>query len=338
MLKIDAWTHILPKPYLAHLDRVPSGPGAGILRSFVQNRGLSNLEDRLRMMDRFPDYKQILMSVPSELMIAGFGDSELVQELMPAANDAMAELVATLPDRFAGFAAMVPMHTPDQAVSELERAITQLGAVGIQIETNIEGVPLDDPRYEAVLARMEQLERPIWIHPARTPAWSDYPTETRSSYALWQIFGWPYETTICLSRLIFSGLMERYPMLRIIAHHGGGMIPHFSGRIGSFLQQEGPNLDGTLGVALQSLKKPAIEYYKQFYVDTAMFGAKHAVDCVIDFFGVDHVLFASDSPFDPEHGPGFIRETIADIDSLQLSEVEQLQVYGGNARRVLGIS
>ena len=334
MMKIDAWTHILPKPYLARLDGVPSGPGSGILQSFAQNRGLSDREDRLRIMDRFPDYKQILMSVPGEQMTLAFGDARLIQELMPSANDAMAELVTSYADRFAGFAAMVPMRTPDQAVSELERAITQLGVVGIQIETNIARVPLDDPRYEAVFARMTQLERPIWIHPAR----SDYPTENRSSYALWQIFGWPYETTICLSRLIFSGLLERYPTLRIIAHHGGGMIPHFSERIGPFLEQEGPHLDGTLGVALQSLKKPVIEYYKQFYVDTAMFGAKHAIDCVIDFFGIDHVLFASDSPFDPEHGPGFIRETIADIDSLSLNETERVQVYEGNARRVLGIS
>lgn len=335
-MKIDAWSHILPKPYLDRLDAITSGPGVGMLRRLAANHCLSDLEVRWRVMDRFPDYVQILTPVPSENLAVALGNPALTQDLVPRANDAMAELVVKFPDRFAGFAAMLPMRDPDQALIELDRAITQLGALGVQIETNINGVPLDDPRYEAFFARMAMLDRLIWVHPARTPAWPDYPTEATSKYALWQVFGWPYETTICLSRLVFSGHLERYPTLRILAHHGGGMIAHFAGRIGPFLQQV-PRLDESLGVALESLGKPPIEYYKMFYVDTALFGAKHAVDCVVDFFGVDHVLFGTDTPFDPEQGPGFIRDTIADIDALALNEAERQRIYEGNARRVLSV-
>jgi aminocarboxymuconate-semialdehyde decarboxylase len=157
-----------------------------------------------------------------------------------------------------------------------------------------------------------------------------------SRYVLWQTFGWPYETTICLARLIIAGYLDRYPGLRIIAHHGGGMIPHFAGRIRQFLEYEGPMSDPSLGVALQVLKKPPLEYFKMLYVDTALFGAKHAMHCVLDFFGVDHVLFGTDMPFDPEQGPGFVRDTIADIEALSLNESALQRVFEGNARQMLG--
>jgi len=138
------------------------------------------------------------------------------------------------------------------------------------------------------------------------------------------VFGQPYETTICLTRLVFAGHLERCPNLRIVAHHGGGMIPHFAGRIGSFLEAMGPRLDEDLLLALQSLRKPPVEYFKMFYVDTALFGA-------------DHVLFGTDMPLDPEQGPGFIRDTIADIEALAIEGAERQRIYEGNARRVLGI-
>lgn len=336
-MKIDAWPHILPKPYLDRLGAIASGPLAGNLRILTAIRCLSDLEVRFRVMDQYPDYMQILTLVPGQHLPVAPSNPTLASELVRLANDAMAELVATYPGRFRGFAASLPLHDPDQALSELDRAITALGAVGVQIEANINGVPLDDPRFDAFFARMAALERPIWIHPVHPPTWPDYPTEATSKYALWQVFGWPYETTICLSRLVFAGHLERYPTLRIVAHHGGGMIPHFSGRIGPYLERVGPRLDESLGMALPSLSKPPIEYFKMFYVDTALFGAKHALDCVVDFFGVDHVLFGTDMPFDPEGGTGFIRATVADIEALALHEAERQRIYEDNARRVLGV-
>jgi aminocarboxymuconate-semialdehyde decarboxylase len=336
-MKIDAWPHILPKPYLDRLAAITSGPAAGTLRFLTAIRCLSDLEVRFRVMDQYPDYVQILTLVPGQHLPVALGNPTLASELVRLANDAMAELVAIYPGRFRGFAASLPLHDPDQALGELDRAITALGAVGVQIEANINGVPLDDPRFDAFFARMAALERPIWIHPVHPPTWPDYPTEATSKYALWQVFGWPYETTICLSRLVFAGHLERYPTLRIVAHHGGGMIPHFSGRIGPFLERVAPGLDESLGLAIQALSKPPIEYFKLFYVDTALFGAKHALDCVVDFFGVDQVLFGTDMPFDPEGGPGFIRTTVADIEALALDEAERQRIYEDNARRVLGV-
>jgi uncharacterized protein len=114
------------------------------------------------------------------------------------------------------------------------------------------------------------------------------------------------------------------------------MIPHFSGRLGHYLETWGPKLDPETGTALQALKKPLLDYFKMFYVDTAMNGAKQAVACVAEFFGPEHVLFGTDTPFDPEPGR-FVQDTIADIESLPTSQLTRKGIYNGNALRVLNI-
>ena len=217
--------------------------------------------------------------------------------------------------------------------------MADLGALGVQIYTNVNGLPLDDPRFEPLFARMAELDRAIWVHPARTATMPDYPTENRSKYELWWVFGWPYETAIFMSRLIFSGHLDRYPNLRILTHHAGGMVPHFAGRIGPGLDQLGARTpEEDLGALARRLRKRPFDYYKMFYGDTALFGAEHALRCAIEFFGVDHMLFGSDMPFDPEKGPQFIRETIANLDAIGLSAADRQRIDEQNARRVLRIA
>jgi aminocarboxymuconate-semialdehyde decarboxylase len=114
------------------------------------------------------------------------------------------------------------------------------------------------------------------------------------------------------------------------------MVPQFSGRLGRYLEIWGPKLDEELGAALKSLSKPLLEYFRMFYVDTAMNGAKHAVACVVEFFGAGHVLFGTDTPFDPEPGM-FVRDTIADVDALNVDNEECRQIVKENAIEVLGL-
>ena len=273
--------------------------------------------------------------MPGLHLTLALGDRNLASDLVRLSNDGLAEYVTKYPDRFKGFAGLLPMNDPDQALIELDR-LMKIGALGIQIESNINGVPLDDPRFESLFARMAALERPIWIHPVRSPLSPDYSSEKTSRYAISTALGWPYETSVALSRLVFSGHLERHPKLRIIGHHGGGMIPHFSGRLGQYLETWGPRMDPELGTALQSLKKPLLDYFRMFYVDTALNGAKHAVACVVEFFGPEHVLFGTDTPFDPEDGL-FVQDTITDVESLSMGQFNRKQIYNGNALRVLGI-
>ena len=335
-MRIDAFPHILPRRYFDRMMAASSGPA-----SYMQKRTsgipvLYDLDARFRVMDLFADYVQVLTL--AQPPIETLGPPALTRDLARLANDEMADLVRRYPDRFVGFAAGLPMNDPDAAVREADRAIAELGALGVQLNTNVAGLPLDDARFAPLFARMAELDRPIWVHPARGATMPDYPTEERSKYELWWVFGWPYETAMFMSRLIFSGVLDRHPNLRILTHHGGGIVPHLAGRIGPGLDQLGLRTpDEDLTAVARALKKRPFDYYTMFYGDTALFGAEHALRCAIEFFGIDHTLFGTDMPFDPEKGPQFIRETIANLDALGLSAADRKRIDEQNARRVLRI-
>ena len=151
------------------------------------------------------------------------------------------------------------------------------------------------------------------------------------------MFGWTFDTTITISRLIFAGIYDRHPDLKLIAHHGGGLIPHFSGRVETMPAFAELDPSGSLGQALARLKKRPIDYFRMLYVDTAMFGAQHGVGCVVGFFGPERVLFGTDAPFDAQAGAYFIPRTIADIEGAIETETQQRAIFEGNASKLLGI-
>jgi aminocarboxymuconate-semialdehyde decarboxylase len=174
------------------------------------------------------------------------------------------------------------------------------------------------------------------MHPFRSGTIADYAGEDRSKYEVWQVLGWPFETSVAMARMVFSGLLERLPGLRIITHHCGGMLPYFAGRAETLWAQLGSrSVDGSEAQVLKRLSKPPLEYFKMFYGDTVLGGSASALRCGLDFFGTDHIVFASDCPFDPEHGPMFIREGIRSIESLNLSEQDTDKLYFGNALKLL---
>jgi aminocarboxymuconate-semialdehyde decarboxylase len=119
------------------------------------------------------------------------------------------------------------------------------------------------------------------------------------------VLGWPYETGVTLARFVFSGIMDHYPGLKIVSHHLGGVIPYLEGRVAHSFDQLGARTsDEDYGALLRNLKKRPYDYFKDFYADTAVEGARAATICGIEFFTPDRVLFASDCPFDKEKGPG----------------------------------
>jgi predicted TIM-barrel fold metal-dependent hydrolase len=259
-------------------------------------------------------------------------------DLARLANDGMAELVARYPDRFAGFSASLPFNDPDAAVREARRAVDDLGARGIQIFSNVQGKPISAPEFLPIFETMASYDLPIWLHPYRGAAWSDYPTEETSQFEIWWTFGWPYDTSVAMARVVFAGLFDRFPNLKIISHHMGAMAPYFAGRVGPGWDQLGVRTsDQDLSLVLKQLHKRPIDYFKMFYADTALFGAFDATVCGLSFFGVDHVLFASDAPFDPEKGPRYIRETIDVVDRLPISSEERERIYWRNAAALLKI-
>jgi predicted TIM-barrel fold metal-dependent hydrolase len=294
---------------------------------------LFDLDARFKVMDMFDDYAQIIcLASPPIEALAG---PEITPDLAKAANDGMAEYVAKYPDRFPGFIASLPMNNPEASAAEIDRAIKDLKAVGVQFFTNVNGAPLDLPEFKPLFEKMNGHDLPIWIHPARGANFPDYLTEKKSRYEIWWTFGWPYETSVAMALLVFGGYFDMFPNLKIITHHMGGMVPFFEGRVGPGWDQLGSRTsDEDYSGVLKNLKKPHLEYFKGFYADTAMFGSVSGTKCGIDFFGADNVLFASDSPFDPEKGPGYIRETIKILDALPISETDRQKIYEGNIRRL----
>jgi uncharacterized protein len=332
-VKIDVFPHILPPRYFERM-LAAAPPGMALQKRMSGIPVLVDLDLRMAVMDRYEGYVQVLtLANPPIEVVAG---PDLSPELARLANDEMANVVAKRPERFPGFVASLPMNNPDAAVAEIDRAIDHLGATGVQIFTNVGGRPLDLPEYRPIFARMAEHGLPIWLHPARPATFADYAGEARSKYDLWWAFGWPYETSVAMGRLVFSGLFERHPDLQIITHHLGAMIPFCAGRIGGGLDQLGSRTDDADdGAALGRLKRRPVDYFKMFYGDTALFGAWPAMESGLEFFGADHVLFGTDMPFDPEKGPGFIRDTIAAMERMRASAEDKAKIYEGNARRML---
>jgi len=332
---LDAFCHILPKPYFDRLQRISSDRAANLLKRTAAVRTLWDLDERLRVIEPFEDYSQIIsLAAPP---IESLGEPAECAALARLANDEMAELVRSRPDTFSGFVAGLPMNDVEATLAEIDRAVDQLGALGIQIYTHVNGLPLDDPRFEPVFARMAELDRAIWVHPARNSSWPDYPVEERSRYEIWWLFGWPYDTSALMARLVFSGILSRYPGLKVITHHAGGMVPFFSGRVGPGMDSFGARTpDHEAELVESGLEGRPIDAFRRFYADTAVFGAPHALRCAYEFFGAEHMLFASDMPFDPVQG-SFIRDTIADVEALEISADERAQIYEGNARALLRV-
>jgi aminocarboxymuconate-semialdehyde decarboxylase len=334
-MKLDIFNHIFPKIFYDKMMKV----NPDLVDIGKRVRGipvLYDLDARFRCMDEFEDYAQIicLASPPLEI-IAG---PDVTPDLAKVANDGMAEYVAKYPDRFPGFIASMPMNNPDATLEEIDRVIKDLKAVGIQFFTNVKGKPLDLPEFKPLFEKMAGYDRPIWIHPARGANFPDYLTEEKSKYEIWWTFGWPYDTSAMMARLVFGGYFDAFPNLKIITHHLGGMVPYFEGRVGPGWDQLGARTsDEDYSAILKNLKKPHLEYFKMFYADTAMFGSFAGTVCGLEFFGVDNVLFASDSPFDPEKGPGYIRETIKIVDALPIADEDRQKIYEGNARRLMNM-
>jgi predicted TIM-barrel fold metal-dependent hydrolase len=330
---IDVFPHILPSRYWERLQEVAL-ERAHMMKRMRNIPVLWDLEPRLAIMDRYPGYVQVLTlaAPPIEEAVP----PEHAPALARLANDEMAALVERDPQRFPGFVASLPMNVPEAIVPEIDRAVRELGATGVQIFSNVSGLPLDRPEFRPLFDRMAELDLPVWIHPARTAATADYPDEPRSKYDIWWAFGWPYETSVAMARLVFAGLFERHPNLKIITHHCGAMIPYFEGRIGGGLDQLGKRSDDPEDQAAKArLGRRPIDYFRMFYGDTALFGSTAGLECGLSFFGPEHVLFGTDMPFDPEGGLGFVRDTIGSIERMRITDDVKRQIYEGNARRLL---
>jgi predicted TIM-barrel fold metal-dependent hydrolase len=333
--KIDVYNHVMPRAVAERMRELAPGKG-DMIKRVTSIPMLYDIAARVAMMEAWPGYRQVLtLSNPPLETVAGPGDAP---DLARLANDELRAICAHRPDKFPAWVASLPLNNIAASLAELDRA-TALGARGVQFFTNVGGRPLDDAEFLPLFEEAHRRNLAIWMHPARDARFADYPGEQKSKYEIWQVLGWPYETSVAMARMVFSGLFDRLPGLTIVTHHLGAMIPYFEGRVGPLWDQLGsrtsdedymPILD-----AMRAKGRRPIDYFRLFHNDTAVGGSRAAIRCGLDFFGAEHVLFATDCPFDPEGGPMFIRETIAAIDGLGLDQEECAKVYSGNARAML---
>ncbi len=337
--KIDAFCHILPPKYMAALEKKAKG-SLGVYH--LGKYGLSpqpamvDVEERLRIMDKYEGYAQILnVSLPPPEDVA---TAAATAELAKIANDELAELVYRYPDRFVAATACLPLNDMDAAMKELDRAIGELRFRGAQVTTTIMDKPIDSGEFEPLFARMNELNLPIQIHPrtmksgVRAMAESGKPDDLVGFWAQTP-YNWPFETTIAMGRLVFSGILERYPDLKIITHHLGGVTPYHMARVSYFMQAA----EMRFGVDMMpegEFTRSWEDYYKMFYADTACYGCTPTLMCGHSFFGADHMLFATDFPYDSLGGSRLVPETVRSIEEMSVSAAERRKIYQDNARRL----
>lgn len=335
MRYIDAFNHFFPQRFFSGLLETPAAQ-KDMGKRVRGIPALFDIDERLRIVDSFSDYSQILsLGMPA---IDRLWPADCAAEWAKIGNDGLAEVVAKFPDRFRGYAASLPMNAPESAVKEAERALAN-GANAIQLHTNVDGAPLDQEQFLPIYEVIEKSDKPILLHPIRTREMADYRSETHSKYEINSVIGWPFETGAALARLVFSGIIDRFPRLKIVTHHLGGIIPYFEGRVAHSWDQLGSRTsDEDYASILKRLKKRPYDYFKEFYGDTALAGARASTVCGISFFTPDRVLFASDCPFDPEKGRGYIRATIEVMQSLDLPRADMEKICHRNAERMFGLT
>ncbi len=331
-MKIDMFCHILPIKYKEAFYKVT--PTNFYLKNVIDSLPtLYNLDHRFRIMEKYEDLTHVLtLGLPPVEAIASGGKAV---ELARLANDEMAELVAKYPEKFLAAAASLPMDDIDATLEEIDRAIKVLKMKGIQLLTPMNDKPLDLPEFMPIYDKMSEYDLPIWVHPTRAADYTDYRTENRSRYMIFSNLGWPYETATFMTRLVFSGILQKYPNLKIITHHCGGMIPFLARRMeGSY--DHAVQLRGAKYT--QELSKPHLDYFKMFYYDTAIYGSTPGLMCGYEFCSGDKMVFATDFPFDSEYGDRYTKQTIQSIEQMPVSDTDKKKIFEDNARRLLHLS
>lgn len=277
---------------------------------------MTDMEVRLADMDAAGIDMQIIMPPPGQCTYGvppeiGIRAAEII-------NDGLAAFVARKPDRFQALGT-VPMQDAAAAARELERCMTRLGLKGVQILTNVGGNELSDPAYAPFWATAEALGAVVLIHPNGF-------TEAKrlSRFYFNNVLGNPLETSIALHYLIFDGVLERHPRLKLIAVHGGGYLAAYSGRI--------DHAWGARTDCRGTLPHPPTSYLKRVYVDTVVF-TPHQLAHLIEVFGADQLLMGTDYPYDMAEA-----DPIGHLASLPTLDPATLAaIAGGNAKRLFGI-
>ncbi|HUI95698.1 MAG TPA: amidohydrolase family protein [Xanthobacteraceae bacterium] len=331
--RIDAHTHFSSLKVLDALEKEDGKPFV-LGRMYRAKPALTDAAARLAILDRNEIDMHVLVPVPwLEAFPRVAHDRALAPQFARMMNDEIAAVVAAHPTRFKGVA-LLASADPDAMVAELHRAAKELGFVGAYVPVGPTAKRMDHPDFDALYKAIVELDVMLWLHPSRPPL-PDYADETASKYQLWQQIGWPYDTTAAMYRIVFSGVFERHPGIRIITHHHGGIVPYYAGgMIGSWAGSEEEGVEVSDKIA-----RPYIDHFKKFYCDTACkdFVPK-VLELALDFFGPERMLFGSDTPFGAGDGQSFTAGALRSIEAMQIAPDMRAAILSGNAQRILKIA
>jgi aminocarboxymuconate-semialdehyde decarboxylase len=250
-------------------------------------------------------------------------ERDLAGQIVKLQNEKLAELCASVPDRFAAFASLT-LQAPDLAVQELETAVKRLGLKGAAIGANVNGEAFSDARFHPVWARAEELGVPLFIHPQGTP---ELAKKLAGNGWLTNTIGYPLETTIALSHLIFEGTFDRFPKLKVIAAHGGGYLPSYADRSDHACLVSPTSCNPNI-----QIEKAPTEYLKQIYFDSLVF-TPEAIRHLVAQVGAGQVLLGSDYPYPFQLNP--VDHIFA---SESLSDEHKADILGRTAARLLNFT
>ncbi len=322
-MRIDVHSHFFPPEYFREVfgrsdaDLVmQDDKGEEVLFGLTEPSW--DLDLRLSHMEEAGVSAQVLSLTSPNVY---FPDERKSCDLSVVCNDAYADICRNNPGRFYFFAS-VPLVSVEKAIDELHRAMTLPGMKGVVLGTNVLDRPLSSPEFTPFFETLDSLRLPLFLHPMNTTG-----REAMREFALEVLVGFPFETTLAITRMVFSGLMERFPHFDVILAHMGGAVPYLCERI-DYGFTDFPE-------CREKIPKPPGEYFRSFYYDTALSYGRPTLDCVSAFAGPERILFGTDYPFGMEKKLHCL--TVEGVQGSGLGPEEREKVYGENAKRVLSI-
>lgn len=281
------------------------------------NQQLTSVERRLADMDAMGVDVQAISPAPLQYYYSL--DPELGRAASQTINDHIATIAEENSDRIVGLANL-PMQSPEFAVAELERAVKELGLRGCEISTNVAGAELSEDRFRKFWAKAEELDVVVFLHP------SGFSEGRRlTDHYFTNVIGNPLDTTVAVHHLIFGGVLDAYPKLKICCAHGGGYLAAYSGRI--------DHAHGVRADCRRCIKEPPTSYLKRLYFDTIVF-TEHQLEYLARQYGSDHLVLGTDYPYDMGmYAPVDFVEGVA-----ELTDADKDAIVGGNAARLLGLA